>query len=61
MSLSPKQIQLLVDIKKEMLSREAPSAPEPQPPKKKETHTPKMRHARVKSRAFQRYCQRGRW
>ena len=61
MNLPPHAIEALIDIKKELLSREAP-APEPEKPKE-EAHQPAqvMRHAKTKAGGWQRYCQRGSW
>lgn len=63
MSLSSKSLQVLTDLKRELLSRvEETPAPEPEKPKREEKPRQTMRHARVKAPAFQRYCQRGgRW
>ena len=57
MSLPAKALQVLADLKRELLSREAPP---PEPPKKEKKPTQVMRHARHRSEGFQRYCRQGR-
>ena len=59
MTLPDKALHVLADLKRELLSREV--ILEPEPPKKEEKSTQKMRHARVRARSWQRFCQRGRW
>ena len=77
MTLPPKALSVLVDIKKELLSQSVmiipalpnvPVLPVLSVPSVR-TETPhragvmitRMRHARVRNRAFQIMCQRGEW
>ncbi len=68
MTLPPKALSVLVDIKKELLSQSVMITPAPVLPVPTRTDvmitrrpTQVMRHARVRNRAFQRMCQRGEW
>lgn len=65
MELSQKSIHILIDIKKALLSKQesvmitsALVLPEPS---RKNVMITRMRHARVRNRAFQIMCQRGEW
>lgn len=68
MTLPPKALSVLVDIKKELLSQSvmitsALVLPEPSRKNVMITRRPTqvMRHARVRNRAFQTMCRRGEW
>lgn len=70
MTLSPKALNALIDIRKSLLAdrsvtslnaaAEKAQAPVPAPPKRERKPTQIMRHARVAAPAWQRYCRRGR-
>jgi len=60
LSLPAKALQVLADLKKDLLSRdEEPVIPIPPVKETKPTQT--MRHAKSRGRGWQRYCQTGRW
>jgi hypothetical protein len=61
MTLPPKALQVLADLKKELLSKQEASVPMPTVPDKpkREPKPQTMRHARVKAGPWQKYCQHG--
>ena len=68
MSLPTKALQVLIDLKASLLSREIPvpqteQVPEvkPEKPKRERKPTTFMRHARKRGFAYQRYKQTGGW
>jgi hypothetical protein len=58
MTLPPKALNVLIDYKKELLSREVILVPEP--PKKEEKTSQRMRGARNRGQAWQGFYRRGR-
>jgi len=63
MELNPRTLQVLADLKKDLLSREAP-APEPEKPreeKEEKSLTFPPRHARTRNCGFQHYMRTGGW
>jgi hypothetical protein len=67
-TLSNKSLQVLADLKKELLSeKETPqmeaflAIKHKKEKQKRESRKQTMRHARVRCSGWQRYCQRGKW
>ncbi len=60
MSLPAKALQVLADLKKDLLSRDE-SPVIAVPPAKETKSTQVMRHAKSRGRGWQNYCRTGRW
>jgi hypothetical protein len=65
-TLPPKALQALVDLKAQLLSHEAKPIEEikvelPEPKKREKKPTTFMRHARLRGESWQRYKRQGGW